>query len=176
MKRLLLVLVGVIAAAILALWIIGLLLPADHVTRVSRWYPAPRDTVWTAISDVRAYPQWRTDLDSVTVMADPLAWREYGAFGAITFAADESVPRERLVTRIVDQDLGFGGRWIYTMGDSAGGTVLTIVEEGEVSNAFFRTISRFVTGHDATVRQYLDDLGGRVGGEGGGGGGGGGGV
>jgi hypothetical protein len=102
----------------------------------------------------------------VTVMADPHSWREYGSFGAITFSADESVPRARLVTRIVDLDLGFSGRWIYTLGDSAGGTVLTIVEEGEVSNAFFRTISRYVMGHDATMRQFLDDLGVRVGGEG----------
>ena len=158
MKRLILVLLAVIVVAIASVWIIGLLLPTDHVATQSRWFGAPRDSLWRVVTDVRGYPSWREDVDSVVVLDDGATWREYGSFGAITFTADEMTPGERFISRIADQDLGFGGRWIYVFADSAGGTTLTIAEEGQITNAFFRTISRYVTGYDATMRQYLDDL------------------
>jgi hypothetical protein len=158
MKRLLLVLLAIVAAALAVVWIIGLLLPVEHVASQSRWYAAPRDTLWNLVTDVRGYAAWRQDLDSVTVLERPMGWREYGSFGAVTFTAELSDPRERFVSRIADPDLGYGGRWIYSFADSAGGTRLTITEEGEITNAFFRTMSRFVMGYEATMRQYLDDL------------------
>jgi hypothetical protein len=159
MKRVQLALAAIVAGAIAVVWVVGLMLPVEHVATASRWYPAPRDSIWAVITDVRGYPAWRDDLDSVTVLDDPMRWREHGSFGAITFVTDEAIAPERFVVRIADTDLGFGGRWIYTLADSAGGTRLTITEEGEVTNAFFRTISRFVTGHDATIRNYLESLG-----------------
>jgi len=39
-----------------------------------------------------------------------------------------------------------------------GATRLTITEDGEVSNVFFRFMSRFVFGHTATLDSYLAAL------------------
>ena len=67
-------------------------------------------------------------------------------------------PPRRLVTRIADEDLPFGGTWTYRLEPDGGGTRVTITEDGEVYNPVFRFVSRFVMGHDATLRTYLDDL------------------
>jgi uncharacterized protein YndB with AHSA1/START domain len=157
-KRVLLALALLIVVAIAGVWLVGLALPVEHVASQSMWIAAPRDSVWRAITGVREFPEWRRNLDSVVVLDDAVAWREFGGFGAITFRADELQPTERFVARITDPDLGFGGRWIYTLSDSAGGTTISITEEGEVLNPMFRTISRFVTGHDATMAAFLEDL------------------
>ena len=62
--------------------------------------------------------------------------------------------------RIEDTNLPFGGSWTYELapvGDSE--TTLRITEDGEVYNPIFRFVSRFVMGHDATIRQYLSAVG-----------------
>jgi uncharacterized protein YndB with AHSA1/START domain len=158
-KRVALVVALILVLAIAGVWLVGLMLPVEHVAAQSRWLSAPRDSVWRTITNVRSFPDWRRNLDSVELLEPTLAWREFGDFGAITFRADALEPPDRFVARITDLDLGFGGRWIYTLADSAGGTTITIVEEGEITNPMFRTISRFVTGHEGTMEAFLDDLG-----------------
>ncbi len=70
----------------------------------------------------------------------------------------ESEPPRRLVTRITDKTLPFGGAWTFTLQPVDGGTKLTITENGEVYNPLFRVMSRFVFGHTATIDRYLGDL------------------
>jgi hypothetical protein len=77
---------------------------------------------------------------------------------AIAFAAEEMVPNHRLVTRIVDRGLPFGGSWTYELEPSGDGTRITITENGEVYNPVFRFVSRFVMGHTATIDTYLSSL------------------
>ena len=64
----------------------------------------------------------------------------------------------RLVTRIADTGLPFGGQWTYELVPDGEGTRLTITEDGEVYNPLFRFVSRFVMGHTATIERYLDDV------------------
>jgi hypothetical protein len=90
-------------------------------------------------------------------------WLEAGGDGEILFERVEAVPAERLVTRIADPGLPFGGTWTYELADAeladAGqGTRLRITEDGEVYNPAFRFISRFVLGHGRTIERYLADL------------------
>jgi hypothetical protein len=73
---------------------------------------------------------------------------------------EQAVPDRLLVGRIADANLPFGGSWTYELAPDAGGrTTLTITEDGEVYNPIFRFMSRFVMGHDATIKQYLSDVG-----------------
>lgn len=67
-------------------------------------------------------------------------------------------PPRLLVTRIADSDLPFGGSWTFELEPEGAATRLTITENGEVYNPFFRFMARFVFGHEGTARAYLEDL------------------
>jgi hypothetical protein len=89
-------------------------------------------------------------------------WRERDRHGTITYEVTESVPPGRLVTRIADDGLPFGGTWTYQVTPDAGGSTLTVTEDGVVRNPVFRFVSRFVTGHTATIDAYLTALAARL--------------
>jgi hypothetical protein len=71
---------------------------------------------------------------------------------------EQSVPNQRLVTRIADKALPFGGSWTYELTPTQTGTSLRVTENGEVYNPVFRFMSRFVFGHQRTMDGYLADL------------------
>jgi hypothetical protein len=76
---------------------------------------------------------------------------------------EEAERPTRLVTRITDKSLPFGGRWEYVVSGDRTGTRVQITEHGEVYNPVFRFVSRFIMGHSATARAYLEALGARFG-------------
>jgi uncharacterized protein YndB with AHSA1/START domain len=138
--------------------LIGFSLPQDHVASRTATFNKPVADVWSTITDVDAFPRWRSGISRVEVLGrQPLRWREHGS-DTLTFQVVESQPPSRLVTEIADTDLPFGGRWIYELKASGQATELTITEQGQVYNPVFRFISRFVMGHTATIDAYLRDL------------------
>jgi hypothetical protein len=68
------------------------------------------------------------------------------------------MPPARLVTRIADKSLPFGGVWIFQVVPTAEGSRLNITENGEVYNPVFRFVSRFIFGYDRTLDAYLQDV------------------
>jgi hypothetical protein len=74
----------------------------------------------------------------------------------------EFEPPRRLVTRIANTDLPFGGQWTYELTPDGGGTRVRITEDGEIHNPAFRYMSR-VFGQWATVEAYLRALGTKMG-------------
>ena len=140
---------------------VGMLLPSGHVVAVRMDVRAPAERVFEVVSDVARGPEWRSGLTAVEIVSAagaPLRWRETMASGTITMVHESTDPPRRLVSRIDDPDLPFGGRWIYDLVPAADGTTLTITEEGEVYNPFFRFFSRFVFGHYQTLETYSRDL------------------
>ena len=87
-----------------------------------------------------------------------VAWRESGKNDAISFAIEQAEPPRRLVTRITDKSLPFGGTWEYVVTGHGVGSRVRITEHGEVYNPVFRFMSRFVFGHTATMEKFLADL------------------
>ncbi len=73
----------------------------------------------------------------------------------------EETPPRRLVTRVVD-GLPYGGSWTIELVPQGTETRVTITENGEVYNPVFRFVSRFVIGHTATIDKYLAGLGARA--------------
>jgi hypothetical protein len=145
---------------IVALVAIGYLLPVAHVASSEAHVNRPPDEVFATIADVTRYPEWRSDVSRVQLVAEAprLRWIESGANGDITFELEERTPPRELRTRIADGSLPFGGRWTYELTPSGSGTHVRITEHGEVYNPLFRVLSRFVFGHTATIEAYLAAL------------------
>ena len=51
-----------------------------------------------------------------------------------------------MAPRILYTDLGYSGKWTYVFAQENGDARVTITEDGEVSNALFRFMSRYVFG------------------------------
>ena len=157
---------GIVALALLVL-AVGFFLPTRHVATVSRVVSGEPQQVWDAITGVEDFGSWRTDIERA-VRLEPIdgwpAWREEGASGSLTFAMTGIQPPNLLVTRIVDEGLGFGGTWTYELEQVPDGTLVTITENGFVTNAIYRLVSRFVIGYESTLTTYMDALDAHMGG------------
>jgi uncharacterized protein YndB with AHSA1/START domain len=166
MRRALVIVLLALLVVVLVPIVGGSLLPEAHVATQSAEFPVAPDSVWKVITDVSAYPAWRTGITAsdVVVIRDGLPhWTETSSDGPVTYEATEGEPGRRLVVRIVSEGLPYGGSWTYAITPTVdGGTTLTITENGEVYNPVFRFLSRFVFGHTATIDQYLADLGKRL--------------
>jgi uncharacterized protein YndB with AHSA1/START domain len=156
---------GVLVAIVLLVVVIGYALPVKHTATRETVIPADTAAVFAAISTPSEFPQWRRGVKSVE-MLPPVegkqSFRENGSDGAITYVYDELVPSQRLVSRIADRSLPFGGSWTFELNPVTAGTRVRVTENGEVYNPVFRFVSRFIFGHDRTIAQYLEDLETRV--------------
>jgi uncharacterized protein YndB with AHSA1/START domain len=161
-----LLVVGGLVALVAVVAAIGATLPKAHVTSRSATFRQTPEAVFGAITDFANAASWRPDLRRVELLEGPSGlphFREHGEHGAIVMEVTELAPPRRLVVRIADPGLPFGGRWIYEVEPAAEGARLTITEEGEVYNPVFRFLSRFVFGHHKTLEGYLRALGGKFG-------------
>jgi hypothetical protein len=151
----------VLASVLILITLIGWLLPRDHVnTRMGR-YQQPPEAIWAAIIDVDAMPSWRKELKSVTRLPDRNglpAHLEITSDGKIPFETIEMTAPQKLVTRIADPKLPFGGTWTFEISPTADGATLRITERGYVTNPFFRFMSRFVFSQTSTMETYLKSL------------------
>ena len=155
------VVVAVIAALAGVIALIGSRLPRAHVASRAAQVTAAPDAVWQAITDVDAFPAWRSDVSRVERLPDRAgkpAWVEHGRNGRIPFTVERAEPPRVLVTRIADPDLPFGGTWTYEIAPAPAGSTVTITEAGEIYNPVFRFMARFVFGYEATMAGYLAAL------------------
>lgn len=154
--------VGGLVGLVILVALAGLLLPKGHTATRRATFRRPASEVWAAITDIEKFTTWRSDLSSVERLPDrdgrPV-WREKGRNGTMTLEQVEAAPPRRLVGRIADKNLPFGGTWTYELTESAGATTLAITEDGEVYNPVFRFLARFVFGYSATLEKFLRDLG-----------------
>src|SRR5262245_41823011 len=158
MRWLLIVLAALVLLVVLVA-VIGAMLPKGHVAARAAVYRRSPQEVWDAIHSFSAYPDWRRETSKVEILAPEDGrerFRETSSFGVITFAVDESDPPRRMVTRIADTGLAFGGNWTYELTPVPEGTRLTITERGEVYNVFFRFLSRVVFSQHATIDAVLE--------------------
>jgi hypothetical protein len=161
--RYVLIAIGVLVMLLLCVVLVGWSLPKHHRVTVKRAYAARPSALYALISDVRAYSSWRGDVTTVEMLSDEGGrprWRETTRSGGpITYVMEESIPDRKLVARIADTNLPFGGAWTYELTPTGSdGAELMITEDGDVYNPIFRFVSRFVMGHTATIERYLDDL------------------
>lgn len=159
--RIIVWILGGVAALILLVVGVGLLLPVRHSATVSRVVAGTPEEVWAVITDVESFPTWRSDLvraERLEPRAGWPSWREEGPSGALTFEMSAVEPAKRLVTSIVDEGLPFGGTWTYVLEPSGTGTLITITEDGLIYSPVYRFVSRFFLGYEGTLVTYLDGL------------------
>jgi uncharacterized protein YndB with AHSA1/START domain len=157
------IILGAIVVVILAILIVGSLLPKKHRASVSRDVPGSPEEIWAALTDIRALPSWHPQIKDVQLLAEANGkqmWREvYRNGDIITYELVSAEPPRRLVRRIADPKLPYGGTWTVEIAPAPGGSRVSITEDGEVYNPVFRFVSRFFLGHTATMQQYLEALG-----------------
>jgi hypothetical protein len=159
MKWVLLTLAAVVVLAGLVA-LVGAALPLrHHVTRKASFDVSPQ----ALYAVIAGPPDWRSGVKSFAVQASAdgrRQWWEEDAHGQkITYEVEEEIAAKRMVVRIADRNLPYGGTWTYDIAPAPnGGSELTITEDGEIYNVIFRFMSRFVLGYTATIKTYLRDL------------------
>jgi hypothetical protein len=151
----------ILIVSILSVVVIGYALPKKHVVARSIALPTPPADVFALISDFKAAPAWRSDVRDVELLPPVeghVHFREKGNNGALTLEVADLSPPQRMITRIVDPNLPFGGSWVFEIIPTSHGCHLNITERGEIYNPFFRFASRFVLGYTATLDAYLKNV------------------
>jgi len=150
-----------LAGFLILITLIGWLLPKDHVATRQGRYRQPPEAIWKAITNVDEMPSWREGLKSVKHLPDKNglpAHLEVTNMGEIPMETVEMTPPRKLVGRIADPKLPFGGTWTFEIAPTAEGSTLRITENGFVTNPVFRLLSRFVFGYTGTIESYLNSL------------------
>jgi hypothetical protein len=149
----------ILCGAIALIAALGMLLPVRHTAMRSATFKQSPQQVWDVIA---GSPTWRPDVQKVEELPTQdghRMWREYGSQGQkMTYEVIDSDPPRKLVTRIADPRLPFGGTWTYVITPEDGGSELAVIENGEVYNPIFRFVSRYIMGYNTTLDRYFKAL------------------
>ncbi len=140
---------------------IGMVLPKNHVARAEATVAASPAHVAAIVRDVERQPSWRDSVDAIEIVSREdgvLRYVERSGGDAILFDFREQRRDSLFRSTIADPDLPFGGSWTIVLAPVLSGTRVAIEERGTVTNPIFRFFSRFVFGHDSTMKAYLADL------------------
>jgi polyketide cyclase/dehydrase/lipid transport protein len=160
LKWLLLVALG-LATLVALLAVVGTFLPKGHRASRTVVYAASPARVFATITDFARFPEWRSDVKTVELLGDDgqgVRFREEGKHGAVKYHVELRQPDSKLVTRIDDPSLPFGGSWTLELQPVPEGTALTITEDGEVYNPIFRVLSKTIFSPYSTIDTYQADL------------------
>jgi hypothetical protein len=161
------VIVAGLIAVVLALIVVGMLLPRAHRATSTIQVAKPPTEVWVVIRDLGQTPAYWPEIKTSVRQPDREGrevWLQTMKNGfALPMVIEEERAPNHLTTRIaIEGKAPFGGRWIYEIAESGTGSRISVTEDGFVDNPFFRVISKLM-GHHATLDVYLRALGKRLG-------------
>jgi hypothetical protein len=142
------------------------LFPRFHTARVSVVLPAAPADVWRLVGDMAIWPSWNPMVLKIERGPDrdgKQLWVAEGPFGKFPSTLEESrapagTQAGRHVTRIVDDELAFGGTWTWEVAPQGSGTRVTITEDGEIKSAMFRIMARVFFGYTRSQEDALRGL------------------
>ena len=160
-------LLGLLALVVVAS---GFLMPKEHSVTRTACLDSAVDEVWDLVADFEGYADWREDVQRIEVVSGGSGaslqgsrFIEYGSEEPILFEVELADRPSRLVSRIADEGLPFGGRWTFELSRTSECTTLVeITEDGHVSNFLYRALSPLFS-KTATMDRWLDHLRGRLG-------------
>lgn len=152
----------VVAAIAAVAAMVGMALPKGHRASSTVTVHAALHTVFAIIADFAHGAEWRPGVQRVEILSGTgpgMEFREIGSSGSVRYRVEVLEPDAKIVTRIADTTLAFGGSWTFDLAPTAAGdTRLTITEDGEVYNPFFRLMSKLFFPPTATIEKYLAGL------------------
>lgn len=142
--------------------VIGRMLPKQYGSTVTRELPYPPDDVWRALNDYERHPMTGSSRRRTEPLADTGAgstWREDMGSSVITVRTAAAEPPRHLVREMEDSVVPMRARWDYRLEPAAGGTRLTVSEQGVVEPGtwhvpFFRIMVRLMKGRG--IKAQLD--------------------
>jgi uncharacterized protein YndB with AHSA1/START domain len=129
-----------------AAWILGSRLPVEHEVRVERVFPMEAEVVWEALTDVREFPQWRTQIERIDLL-DPgppgPVWREVWTGSrteALTLRTERYEKPHLWEIEVIDATDTFSGRWVFELrpAEDGSGTHVSLTERGAIPRVFVR--------------------------------------
>ena len=142
----------------------GNMFDEEHRVQVRVRFVRPLNEVWKTLSDIKAQTDWNKSLDSVTLESEnPEIWAENYSGRVLRMETVERVENQRLVRRLVGDDLPFGGTWTYELKNLGGETLLTLTEEGHIKNPMFRFRAHSVCGLNSSLKAAVEALETRLG-------------
>lgn len=155
------IIVGGMAVLVALMAVVGAMLPRDHhASRKARFHVAP-DALYAVLAGP---PDWRTGVKGFGELPDQEGrkrwWEEDTHRRRITYEVVAAEPPRRLVTRIAQPGLPFGGGWTFDIAPlPGGGAELRIREDGQIYNVIFRFMARCFFGYTGSIETYFRDLG-----------------
>jgi hypothetical protein len=166
MKKWLIYILAAVVVLVALVAVIGVMMPREHTaSRAMRFRPKPAD-LFATVSDFARYPEWRPGVSRVDVegpMGPGAIIREHGANGTIPYRVEVFEPPSKIVTRIADPSLAFGGTWTFEVFQNDSGSELVLTENGEIYNPIFRVLAKFFFSPYETIDTYMADLKRRLG-------------
>lgn len=147
----------VVAMFVIVIVFIGRSLPEKHTASKTASFASSPDDVWKVVTNVSEWKSWRKDVKEVS-KTGPDTFKEKSSNGEVEYRISNSVPGVSHTTTIITKGLPYGGTWDYVFEKEGTGCKLTITENGEVYNPFFRFMSKYFFGHDGTLKAYMSDL------------------
>jgi len=135
----------VLVFVVALMFVIGYFRPKVHVARTRSRLASSPDAVWNVISDYGHWAEWQPGLKRVDRLPDtegPTTLITEGPWGEMPMRIEDLTPPSRMITFL---DGGaFRGRWTWEIQPAEeGGADVTITEEAEIPNPFFRTLMVF---------------------------------
>jgi uncharacterized protein YndB with AHSA1/START domain len=165
-KKVLYVLAALVAIVAIA-GLVGLFIPKQHEAWRLMTFRATPDKVFAVVSDFAKYAEWRTGVTRIDVTPAGggvgAVVTEHGPDGPMPYRIELIQPLSKIVTRIADPDLPFGGTWTYEITPNDSGSDLVITENGEIYNPFFRLLGKIFFSPTDTIDAYMADLKRRLG-------------
>lgn len=159
--KIVIVILGVLVGLLVLVALVGLVLPREHQATSRIALRQSPDTVYAVLRNLAEAANWWPEVKSVSRLPDldgRERWQQVTSMGSIGLIVMEAKAPTLLRTAI-DTTGGspFGGEWVYLISPTPEGSLLTITENGWVSNPLFRSISRLM-GHHRTLDSSLTAL------------------
>ncbi|MFM9841068.1 MAG: hypothetical protein ACKVOQ_22560 [Cyclobacteriaceae bacterium] len=150
---------GILIVLIAIVYLIGLLMNVKHEATIQcEFKKIGMDEILLVITDYKEYTSWRSGIKELTI--DSVNhWTEKNSHGdKVSYRLEMGDEKGKLITRILNKDLAYGGFWEFTITSIDDGCSIKIVENGEVYNPLFRFMAKYIFGHETTLKNYVNDL------------------
>ncbi|TGL51686.1 SRPBCC family protein [Leptospira kemamanensis] len=127
----------------------------------SEWLKAEPEDIWNYITDINDLPNRRKEVVAIKILetrqdGTPTKWMETPDMGGfMIFELRESIPNRKWKIELIDASIKMRGSWTYILEPKIPGTVVTIIEDSEITSIPVRGAS-VLAGRDATLLKEME--------------------